>query len=150
MTSDTSSVSITIYRSNLVAAGALWSRPLIASILCICFVRIFFCVAGRIVSNCSNGSLYVCTKCQISVSKTVLCIPLYISASKVKQKTLPPAQLSKECFTVVAASNKHSGVTSSVEWDVSGCLVKLPFEFSNMDFPIMPSSERCRHIFSSM
>jgi hypothetical protein len=86
-------------------------------------------------------------KCQIRVSKTVFCILLYVSASNTTQRKLPPAQLSKESFTVVVASNKHSAVTSSVKWDVYGHHVKVCFEFPKKVFAITPDSERCRNIF---
>jgi hypothetical protein len=86
-------------------------------------------------------------KCQIRVSKTVFCILLYVSASNPTQRKLPPAQLSKECFTAVVASNKHSAVTSLVKWDVYGRRVKLRVEFSKKVFAIMPDSEQCRNIF---
>jgi len=80
-------------------------------------------------------------KCQIRVSNTVFCILLYVSTSNTTQRKLPPAQLSKECFTAVVASNEHSAVTSSVKWDVYGHHVKLPFEFSKKVFAITPDSE---------
>jgi hypothetical protein len=49
--------------------------------------------------------------------------------------------LSKECFTAVVASNKHSAVTASVKWDVYGRRVKFRFEFSKKVFAITPDSE---------
>jgi len=88
------------------------SGTLIVSILSICMARICFWISAGILSHCSNRSLYVPTQCQICVTKLVFCIPLYLSTSKVTWRKLLPAQLSKECFTAVAASNKHSGVTS--------------------------------------
>jgi hypothetical protein len=130
-----------------VAAGGLRSQPLIASIQSMCIARIFVCISGGILSHCSIRSLYVPTQSQICVSKTVFCIPLYVSASNTTRRKLPPAQLSKECFTAVAASNKHSGVTSSVKWDVYGRRVKLCFEFSKKVLAITSDWELCRNIF---
>jgi len=147
MSNYTSSSSITVSGFHRVAAGAFRSRPLIASILSICIAKIFFCISGGILSHCSNRSLYIPTQCQIRVSKTEFCIPFYVCASNTTRRKLPPAQLSKECFTAVVASNKHSAVTSSVKWDVYGRRVKLRFEFSKKVFAITPDSERCRNIF---
>jgi len=45
-----------------MAAGAFRSRPLIASILSIYIAKIVLCISGRILSHCSNRSLYVPTK----------------------------------------------------------------------------------------
>jgi len=41
-----------------LAAGAFRSRPLIALILSICIVRIFFCISAGILCHYSNRSLY--------------------------------------------------------------------------------------------
>jgi hypothetical protein len=60
---------------------------------------------------------------------------------------MPPAQLFKECFTAVVASNKHSAVTLSVKWDVYGSHVKFHVEFSKKVFAITPDSEQCTNIF---
>jgi len=63
-------------------------------------------------------------KCEIWVSKIVFCILLNISASITMWRKVPPALMSKECFTAIVASNKHSAVTSSLKWDVYGHHVK--------------------------
>jgi len=86
-------------------------------------------------------------KCQIRVSKTVFCILLYVFASNTTLRKLPPAQLSKACFTAGVACNKHCALTSSAKWDIHGCHVNLCFEFLKMVFAIMPRHITCRNIF---
>jgi len=87
-------------------------------------------------------------KCQIDVSKTVFCILWYVSTSHTTRRKLPPAQLSKECFTAVVASKKHSAVTASVKWDVYGHRVKLFLEFSKKVFAITPIANHAETCFS--
>jgi len=142
-----SSLLITIFESDCAAADAFQSWPLITSILSIYITIISFCISGGIHSHHSIGSLYVPAQCQIHVSKTVFCIALNVAASTVTWRKLPPAQLSKECITVVAASNKQYGVTKMVEWEIYNHHMKLCFEFSKMNFVFMPSSEQCSDIF---
>jgi hypothetical protein len=77
----------------------------------------------------------------------VFSILLYESALNTTWRKLPPAQLFKEGFTAVVASNKHSAVTSPVKWDGYGGRVTLHFEFSMTVFAITPNSEQCRTIF---
>jgi hypothetical protein len=87
-------------------------------------------------------------KCQIRVSKTVFYILLYVSPSNTMRKKLPPTQLSKECFTAVVASNRHSAATSSVKWDVYGHCMRLRFECSKKVFPIRPIANDAETSFS--
>ena len=85
--------------------------------------------------------------CQICVSKMVFCILFYVSSLNTMWRKLPPTLLSKECFTAVVASDKHSAVTSLVKWDIYGHAVKLHVEFSKEVFAITPDGEGCRNIF---
>jgi hypothetical protein len=61
MSSYTCSSSITVSGSHGVTAGAFRSQSLIALILSICIVKIFFCICSGILSHCSNRSQYVPT-----------------------------------------------------------------------------------------
>jgi hypothetical protein len=66
---------------------------------------------------------------------------MFVSASHTTWRKLPPALLFKEFFTAVVASNKHSAVTLSVKWDISGHPMKLRIQFSKKVFAIPPDSE---------
>jgi hypothetical protein len=57
----TSSSSITVTGSHLLASGTFRSRLLITSILSICIARIFFCISSGILSHWSNRSLSILT-----------------------------------------------------------------------------------------
>jgi len=150
MSSYTFSSSSNIPRSHRVVLAAFQSWPLIVSILSICIGKICFVSMMGYFPILWIDHYMSLLKCQIGVSKMVFCILLCVSTSNTMRRKLPPAQLSKECFSAVVVDTKHSAVTWSVKWDVYGRRVKLRIEFSKMVFAMMPDSKQCRNIIFSI
>lgn len=83
-----------------------------------------YAISGQIHFHCSNRLLYVHTLCQIGVSKMVFSERWHVSASIAMHRKQSPDQFLNEWFPLVAPSNKHSAVTSSVKWGVYAHRVK--------------------------